>query len=314
MCLLTRFYRGKRKAEKYWRESGVGEITGLGTTKSLAILPLIDWYTSSEGLKGEAGVSYLIKTDANSILFDVGYNVEQSDPSPLLHNMKQLGISMDDFDTIVISHNHCDHVGGTKWEKRKSFSLTTHQVNLEGKVVYTPIPMTYPGLNPICTEAPTVIATGVATIGVIPNQDFLLGWILEQALAVNVGGKVIVVIMGCGHQTLSKIIKRAEALFEEPIYGVIGGLHYPVTDSREKMMGIKIQKYAGTCRLPWKPITMGNVQKSIDCLKKLNPRVVGLSAHDSCDASIAAFRNAFPNAYRDIKVGEEINIAGCRER
>ena len=314
MCLLTRFYRGKRKAEKYWRESGVGEITGLGTTKSLAILPLIDWYTSSEGLKGEAGVSYLIKTDANSILFDVGYNVEQNDPSPLLHNMKQLGISMDDFDTIVISHNHCDHVGGTKWEKRKSFSLTTHQVNLEGKVVYTPIPMTYPGLNPICTEAPTVIATGVATIGVIPNQDFLLGWILEQALAVNVGGKGIVVIMGCGHQTLSKIIKRAEALFEEPIYGVIGGLHYPVTDSREKMMGIKIQKYAGTCRLPWKPITMGNVQKSIDCLKKLNPRVVGLSAHDSCDASIAAFRNAFPNAYRDIKVGEEINIAGCRER
>ena len=314
MCLLIRFYRGKRKAERYWRESGVGEITGLGTTKSLAILPLIDWYTSSEELKGEAGVSYLIKTDTNSILFDVGYNVEQSDPSPLLHNMKQLGISMDDFDTIVISHNHCDHVGGTKWEKRKSFSLTTHQVNLEGKVVYTTIPMTYPGLNPICTEAPTVIATGVATIGVIPNQDFFLGWILEQALAVNVGGKGIVVIMGCGHQTLSKIIKRAEALFEEPIYGVIGGLHYPVTDSREKMMGIKIQKYAGTCRLPWKPITMGNVQKSIGYLKKLNPGVVGLSAHDSCDASVAAFRNAFPNAYRDIKVGEEITIAGCRER
>ncbi|MCD6599768.1 MAG: MBL fold metallo-hydrolase [Dehalococcoidia bacterium] len=308
MCLLIRFCRGKRKAERYWRESGVRKIANLGATKHLTILPLVDWYTSSEELKGEAGVSYLIKTDTNSILFDVGYNVEQSDPSPLLHNMKQLEVSMDDFDAIVISHNHCDHVGGTKWEKRKSFSLTTHQVNLEGKVVYTPIPMTYPGLNPICTETPTVIATGVATIGVIPNQDFFLGWILEQALAVNVGGKGIVLIMGCGHQTLSKIIKRAEALFEEPIYGVIGGLHYPVTDSREKMMGIKIQKYAGKCRLPWEPITMGNVKESIDRLKKLNPRVVGLSAHDSCDASIAVFRNAFPNAYRDIKVGEEISI------
>jgi len=224
--------------------------------------------------------------------------------------MKLLGIGMDDFDAIVISHNHSDHVGGVKWEKRKSFSLTSHQVNLAGKAAYTPIPMTYPGLNPLCTEPPTVIATGVATIGAIANQDFFLGWVLEQALAINVEGKGIVVIMGCGHQTLSKIIRRAEALFEEPIYGVIGGLHYPVTDSREKMMGIKIQKYAGTCRLPWKPITMRDVQRSIDYLKKLNPGVVGLSAHDSCDASIASFRNAFPNAYRDIKVGERIIIAG----
>ena len=164
MCLLIRFCRGKRKAEKYWREAGVREIADLGATKHLTILPLVDWYTSGEGLKGEAGVSYLIKTDTSSILFDVGYNVEQSDPSPLLRNMKQLGVSMDDFDTIVISHNHCDHVGGTRWEKGKSFSLTTHQVSLEGKVVYTPIPMTYPGLNPLCTEAPTVIALGVATI------------------------------------------------------------------------------------------------------------------------------------------------------
>lgn len=168
--------------------------------------------------------------------------------------------------------------------------------------------MTYPGLNPLCTETPTVIATGVATIGAIANQDFFLGWILEQALAVNVEGKGIVLIMGCGHQTLSKITSRAEALFEEPICGVIGGLHYPATDSREKTMGIKIQKYAGTCRLPWKPITMKDVQKSIDYLKKLSPGVVGLSAHDSCDASIAAFRNAFPNAYRDVKVGGKIAI------
>ena len=57
MCLLIRFCRGKREAEKYWRESGVGKITGLGTTKSLAILPLVDGYTSSEGLKSEADVS-----------------------------------------------------------------------------------------------------------------------------------------------------------------------------------------------------------------------------------------------------------------
>ena len=311
---MIRFKIGKRKAELQWQRPVVRKIKNLGTTKSLEITPLIDWYTSRKDLKGEAGVSYLIKTDENSILFDVGYNMEQRDPSPLLHNMKQLGITMDDFDTIVISHNHLDHVGGMKWQRQRSFSLTVHQIDLGKKPVFAPIPMTYPGLDPICAENPTVIANGTATIGTILNQDFFLGQISEQALAVNIEGKGIVLIVGCGHQTLPKILKRAEALFEEPIYGIIGGLHYPVTDSRVKLMGIKMQKYAGTCRLPWKPITMENVKESIDYLKKLNPGVVGLSAHDSCDASITAFRNAFPNVYRDVKVGEEITIAGCRER
>jgi len=309
ICLMIRFNKGKRRAEKQWQQSTVEKITSLGATKSVEILPLIDWYTSHQDLKGEPGVSYLIKTDENSILFDVGFNPKQSDPSPLLQNMKQLGITIDDFDTIVISHNHPDHVGGMKWPKRKSFSLTTHQVKLGRKAVYTPIPMTYPGLNPIYTENPTVIAKGVATIGTIPNQDFFMGPITEQALAVNVEGKGIVLIIGCGHQTLSKLLKRAAALFDEPLYGIVGGLHYPVTDSRSKMMGIKIQKYMGTGKVPWRPVTIDEVQENIALLKKRNPKLVGLSAHDSCDASIAAFRDAFSDDYKEVKVGQKIIIS-----
>jgi 7,8-dihydropterin-6-yl-methyl-4-(beta-D-ribofuranosyl)aminobenzene 5'-phosphate synthase len=114
--------------------------------------------------------------------------------------------------------------------------------------------------------------------------------------------------IGCGHQTLLKILARAKALFEEPIYGVIGGLHYPVTDSPAKLLGIKIQKYVGTCEFPWKPITIEEVHKNIGLLKKVNPKVVGLSPHDSCDASIATFREAFQNEYKDIIVGERIVI------
>jgi len=308
ICLMIRFNKGKRRAEEQWQRSTVEKITSLGAAKSVEILPLIDWYTSHQDLKGEPGVSYLIKTDENSILFDTGFNSKRSDPSPLLQNMKQLGITTDDFDTIVISHNHPDHVGGTKWQRRKSFSLTAHQVALGSKAVYTPIPMTYPGLSPICAENPTIIAKGVATIGTIPNQDFFLGQILEQALAVNVEKRGIILIIGCGHQTLSKLLKRTAVLFDEPLYGVVGGLHYPVTDSRDKIMGIKIQKYAGTGKVPWRPITIDEVQGNIAGLKKRNPKIVGLSAHDSCDASIAAFRDAFSNDYKEVKVGQKIII------
>ena len=306
--LLVDFYRGKKKAEKEWQQFIPKKLTGLGTTKSLEILPLIDWYTDRDDLKREPGVSYLVKTDKNSILFDVGYNVRQKDPSALLHNMKQLGVTINDFDTIVLSHNHLDHVGGMEWQRKRSFSLTAHQIDLGEKALYTPVPMTYPNLTPVRVREPVIIAEGVASIGAIPTQLFLGGWTPEQALAVNVEGKGIVLIIGCGHQTLLKILKRTEALFDEPIYGIIGGLHYPVTDSRAKIYGIKIQKYIGTGKLPWQPITMSEVQENIEELKKRNPKVVRLSAHDSCDASIAAFRSGFPDAFEEIKVGKRIAI------
>ncbi len=307
LFLNFRFNSGKKKVEEEWKKANIQRLNP-GSTKSLRILPLIDWYSSGIDLKAEAGVSYLVKTDEISILFDVGFNEKQADPSPLMHNMKQLGISTGDFDAIVISHNHPDHVGGMKWQKKKSFSLTGHQIDLNGKAVYTPVPMIYPGLDPVCTKNPAVIGKGVATTGIISNQDFFMGRISEQALAINVEGKGIVLIVGCGHQTLPGILKRAKALFNEPIYGILGGLHYPVTDSRIKIFGIKIQKIFGTCRLPWKPITMGLVHENISILKEYHPGIVGLSSHDSCDASIKAFREAFHDNYTDIMVGKEIDI------
>jgi 7,8-dihydropterin-6-yl-methyl-4-(beta-D-ribofuranosyl)aminobenzene 5'-phosphate synthase len=306
--LVLRFNRGKRRAEEEWQRSKVQKITHLGATKSLVILPLVDWYTSAEDLKGEAGVSYLVKTDDKTILFDVGFNRGRNDPSPLLHNMGKLGLTQNDFDAIVISHNHMDHVGGLKWQRRKSFSLSNRQADLGKKDIYTPEPMSYPGLKPVCAEKPTVIGQGIATIGTISNQDFFTGRIQEQAVGVNLSGRGIVLIVGCGHQTLPRIIERAEALFEEPVYGLVGGLHYPVTDSRVKVVGIGIQKYLGTCRFPWRPVTMVVVQENIDFLKQRNLGIVAISAHDSCDTSIARFRKAFQGAFREIKVGQRIVI------
>jgi len=36
----------------------------------------------------------------------------------------------------------------------------------------------------------------------------------------------IVLIVGCGHPTVEKIVARAEALFDQPVVGIVGGLHY----------------------------------------------------------------------------------------
>lgn len=306
---VNKFKKGKKKIEEESKNVPFYPKKDFGAVTTLEILPLCEWYTSGNNLQGAAGVSYLIRTDKGNILFDVGVNgSSKKDLSPLLYNMKQLGVTVNDFDSIVISHNHMDHVGGSKWMMRKTFSLGNEQIDLSSKAVYTPIPMTYPALNPVCCNEPTVIATGIATIGTIQNWAFIEGRLLEQALAIKIAGKGIVLIVGCGHQTVSKILERTESLFAEPLYGIIGGLHYPVADSRVKVMGIELQKYLGTCRLPWVKITKNEVMENIECLKKYDPNVVALSAHDSCDVSIDMFRKAFPDAYREVRVGENINF------
>jgi len=308
LILQLRFKRGKVRASRYRHQTGDWKLNDFGTTRTLEILPLIDFYTNNKNLMVEAGVSYLVKTDERIILFDVGYNPAQIDPSPLLHNMKELGIGIHDFDTIFISHNHPDHVGGMKNMRRRTFSLTHGTMDLSGKEVYTPVPMSYQNLKPLSVERPMVIAQGVASMGAIPSQLFFLGWTLEQSLACNVGGKGIVLIVGCGHQTLPKILQRAERLFDDPLFGLVGGLHYPVTTGRDKILGIQIERYVGTGKPPWRPITMDEVKENITLLKSRHPRLVALSAHDSCDASLAAFKNSFGEVYRDIRVGEPIVI------
>ncbi len=66
-----------------------------------------------------------------------------------------------------------------------------------------------------CNAVP--LAPGIATTGPIARQLFLLGWTPEQALIVNVAGKGIVVIVGCGHQALTRLISRVRSLTDEPI-------------------------------------------------------------------------------------------------
>ncbi|MBI5606073.1 MAG: MBL fold metallo-hydrolase [Deltaproteobacteria bacterium] len=313
ICLaLIYFYYdftfGSQRVDSFCRVSMVSKIKNLGTTKTLEILPLVDWSADRNDLKREAGVSYLIKTDESLILFDVGMNGNKENPSPLLHNMKKLGIELNKIGVIVISHNHVDHVGGFKWSKEKTFSLATRQVDLGAKRVYTPVPMTYPGLKPVCSDNPVIISKGVATTGTIPRYLFFSGWTPEQALAINVEGKGVVLVVGCGHQTVPRLIKRTRELFEAPIYGIVGGLHYAVTDSRMKKLGIPIQKLYGTGKLPWKFITMKEVNIDIEVIRKIKPGIIALSAHDSCDASIDAFRKAFPTAYRDLRVGNNLVI------
>jgi metal-dependent hydrolase (beta-lactamase superfamily II) len=299
--------KGVAEANKEYREYQAPKIHDFNNTSRLSILPLVNWHTADPDLKTEMGVSYLVKTDSTTILFDLGHNPDELNPSPLEYNMDKLGIGLDEIDILFISHNHFDHVGGQQWIDAGSFSIGNEQKDLSGKKVFTPIPMTYPGISPTHTPDPTIITEGTASTGIIPRKLYL-GRIDEQALAINVEGKGLVLIVGCGHQKLSRIIERTETVFEEPIYGIIGDLHYPVPEGRINILGLNMQRLVASGDGPFSPLTYEEVIKNIELLKSLDIGIIGIGGHDSSDKVIEDFNNAFGSKYRHVKIGNWIDI------
>ena len=100
-------------------------------------------------------------------------------------------------------------------------------------------------------------------------------------------------ITGCGHSTTQRIVERAEMLFKEPIYGLIGGLHYPVTTPQGEEFRLPLQRIFGKGKWPWDPINQEDVEANNACLHHRHPQLVALSPHDSCAWSRKSFQRAF---------------------
>lgn len=255
----------------------------MGETSKLEILPLYE-KSGPDGLQIGHGVSYLIRTDNATVLFDMGNNMTAASPSPLEENMQSLGISMSEIDAIVISHRHPDHVGGQNWWTEKTFSLDgMKQPSLGDISVYIPEAMTYPGIEPTLAKGPTMLADGIATTGIISFAQPFPIWLAtprgdEQALAVNIAGKGIVIITGCGHMGLEALLARAKSTFDAPVVGVVGGLHYGNAD-------------------------MASLQKEVGLVSSIDPIVVALSPHDSSKTVLDGFAHEFQNSYQFISVG-----------
>lgn len=302
-----KFFKDKKLEKHSWENTKVEKMKQIGTVEKLSILPLVDYYAKNDELVGESGVSYLIKADDEQVLFDVGFNMKNQHPSPLLENMQKLNVNLNAIGSIFISHLHPDHVGGMKAKRNATFSLSGENINLQNVKAYVPVKMAHDSAKVQVLEEPTRISDGIVSLGNISRAIWGMGLTEEQALAVNVSGKGIVIIVGCGHQTTEKILERAKHLFDEPIYGIIGGLHFPVTTRNDRVFNIR--RILGTGKLPLSRISESDVESTIKNICEKNLEFIGISAHDSCDWTLDRFRNAFGSKYKEILVGEEIIIA-----
>jgi len=163
-----------------------------------------------ERLEPAWGFGCYIQIDNVTVLFDTGGDVRI-----LLSNMAKLNLPLEEIDMVVISHMHGDHTGGL---------FKVLELNSKVKVY---LPASFPiefkervrkyGCELIEIKSATKICNGLATVGE-------LNGIKEQSLIVS-PSKGIIVVTGCAHPGIVKVLKKAKELTGRDIYLAIGGFH-----------------------------------------------------------------------------------------
>jgi 7,8-dihydropterin-6-yl-methyl-4-(beta-D-ribofuranosyl)aminobenzene 5'-phosphate synthase len=246
----------------------------------LELTVLVEWM-AEPGFLGDPGVSYLLKTDQGSLLYDVGFGAG----SPAFsHNVARLGLDLDQIDALAISHLHVDHMGGMPAVRSRTVTLPEAYLPPTPKPCYLPEVSKAAGFTAELVENPRLLAGGIASCGPLARSLFApFGLMQEQALLARIKGKGLVVITGCGHPTLEVILQMVKKLSPDPIYAFVGGLHMPVTRSRSSPAGIQVQMLVGTGKPVWSRITDEDLTGTIQTIRQAQIGKVYLSAHDSCD-------------------------------
>lgn len=239
-------------------------------TKHIKVSVLYDNRAFREDMRTDWGFSCLIQGMRKTILFDTGASGEI-----LLGNMERLGLSPRQVEVVLISHEHKDHAQGLE-------SLLDENPNIE---VWLPDFFSQAYKDSVRAQGAELVGVnefqniceGVYTTGIIA------GWIKEQSLILQTPNG-LVLITGCAHPRLVKIIDHVLSFFDSQVYLVMGGFHLTGFEKKEIQAIIRRCRQAG--------------------VQKVGP------AHCSGELAHTLFRNAYGSDYLKIGVGQEIIIPG----
>ncbi|MGD0073602.1 MAG: MBL fold metallo-hydrolase [Candidatus Binataceae bacterium] len=285
-------------------------LPGSETVRRVSLGP--DWLTK-ETLVAEHGFAAIVKVSAgntsDSILFDAGLS-----KNGLTHNLDVLDGKPKEFHTIVLSHGHADHTRGLmglveRLGPRKMPLLLHPDALLERKVVFPdghefnlPPPdyrvLHHEGIELIQERAPSYLVGGLIMVTgqVHRSTDFETGFPIhqakvaghwqpdplihdDQAVVVNLKGKGLVVLTGCGHAGAINTIRHAQKLTGvQRVHAVMGGFH---------LSGAIFEPIIGP---------------TVAALKEIGPQMV-VPAHCTGWRATHAIAREFPNAFVQNSVG-----------
>jgi 7,8-dihydropterin-6-yl-methyl-4-(beta-D-ribofuranosyl)aminobenzene 5'-phosphate synthase len=216
--------------------------------------------TGPDALVAEHGFSALVTISKDGrehrFLFDTG-----TSPDGMIENMRRLDIDPASIEAVVCSHGHFDHTTGIDGLVRAlgtvNLPVLIHphfwrrrRLALPGRDPFE-IPttskraLTEAGFDIIEDEQPSFLfGKSVLVTGEVPRvtgyepgfpaqQAFVGGYwepdplvLDDQALIVNIAGKGLVVLTGCGHAGIVNIARYTGLLTGgQPLYALIGGFH-----------------------------------------------------------------------------------------
>jgi 7,8-dihydropterin-6-yl-methyl-4-(beta-D-ribofuranosyl)aminobenzene 5'-phosphate synthase len=240
--------------------AGEGAITRAPIAAGTAAAPQFEAGRTNVGLLAEHGFAALVTVrrgdSTTSVLFDTGLS-----PHALVTNADRLGLDLSGVQAVVLSHGHFDHAGGLAGlaGRRGTRSLpivvhplvwTRRRLALPGGVDDMPTlskrALTGEGFEVIERRQPSLLVGGSILItgevdrttdfehGMPPAHQRWTGTAWEpdplilddQALVVNVRGKGLVIVTGCGHAGAVNIVRHAQRLTGIPrLHALLGGLH-----------------------------------------------------------------------------------------
>jgi 7,8-dihydropterin-6-yl-methyl-4-(beta-D-ribofuranosyl)aminobenzene 5'-phosphate synthase len=177
---------------------------------SVRITVVYDNNQYAPGLRTGWGLAVVVALHGSVVLFDTG-----ADAPVLLANMRALSIDPRLIDAVVLSHAHSDHTGGLDGLLDTGIRPTVYLLpsfpedfkrHLRSRVPVVEI------------EAGKKVIDGVSTTG---DLD---GGIPEQALVVETA-RGLVVVTGCAHPGVARMVAQVVSHRTEPVHLVLGGFH-----------------------------------------------------------------------------------------
>ncbi len=193
-------------------QQGLKEITAAtGFDKPVTIKVVYDNFVKDERFQADWGYCIYIEGLDKEILFDTG-----TKPQIFESNFKKTGIDAGKIDFLVISHEHGDHTGGIPVfvTMRKDIPVLIPESFSESFKKK----MTGLELDPLLVSDPARICEHLYTSGEFEYQ------IPEQALVLDTR-KGLVVMTGCSHPGIVRMLEEIKSTFKKDIYMVFGGFH-----------------------------------------------------------------------------------------
>lgn len=269
-------------------------------------------------LLAEHGLSLLVKVQMNgnthSIVLDTGYT---NIATP--HNLKYLGLNLDEAEAIVLSHGHMDHTGALKEiieEIGAGVRVILHpdvfhsrSLNLPSgmEISFPPFPSKKKiqswGAEVVENKGPlllcdnTILVTGQVPRKTTFEKGFPGACVThdgttspdsfqdDQSLVIRLGDRGLVVISGCAHAgIINSVLYAQELTARKKICAVVGGFH---------LSG---------------PVMEPSIEPTVAEMKKLEPEII-IPMHCTGLNAIWKFSHEMPESFQLNSVGSKIHLS-----